>query len=113
MRPREFFASNQQHKRYTHAVDYATRMKKFMEKGYVFFDEDGSIVKGEIEITDNDTWSGILFHKSKHFTLSLLPFTYEDYEGNGQAWIDDTLKEIDKTFRSYRVVKPENIKQFY
>jgi len=113
MRSREFFASNQQYKRYTRAVDYATKMKKLMKKGYVFFDEDGSIVKGEIEITENDTWSAILFHKSKHFTLSLLSFSYESYEGDGQAWIEDTLKEIDKTFRSYRITNPKNIKQFY
>lgn len=113
MRPREFFASNQQYKRYTRAVDYATRMKKLMEKGYVFFDKDGSIVKGDIEVTDNNIWSGILFHKNKNFTLSLLSFSYDSFEGDGQAWIDDTLKDIDKTFRSYRLVNPENIKQFY
>lgn len=108
MRPREDFGSDQQYKRYKVAVDFGLRMKKLMDKGYIFFDEDGSIVEGTIEIDSTEYAAVALVNDG--CAMGLVPYSYGD---DGIPWIDETLKEMKSYFRKYRLVNPKNIHNFY
>ena len=111
MRPRKDFQSNAQYKRYTIAIDYAKRMKDFMEKGYLVFDpDDGSIVKGKIDIPEDDEWAAVNLHVNDHVTLTLIEFSYGD--DSEKPWMEQTLKDITNTFKSYKIINPKHIQQF-
>jgi len=103
MRPREFFTSDSQYKRYLLAVEYAEKIIYLQQKGYLILEPDGTVLQGTMVITKDDDWAAIKTVEND-CSMGLICFSYGD---DGVPWIEDTLNEIHEFFRSYKCINPK------
>lgn len=105
MRPREDFGSVMQYKKYLLACEYAEKIIKFQNKGYLIIEPDGSTMKGTMTILIDHEWAAI-GEVYDGCTMALIAFAYGD---DNIPWIEETIKEIHEIFREYKCIKPKHI----
>ena len=109
MRKREEFASDMQYKKYLLAVEYVLHLKKLQDKGYLIFDEENDLIEGEFVIPEGDSFCAVAT-REEGCTQGLVCFSYGD---DGIPWIEDTMKEIDTLFKSYKCVNPKDVHRVF
>ena len=105
MRPRKDFGSDMQYKKYLLAVEYGEKIQELMNKGYTIFDERNQVIEGSIIIPDDDDddWCAVGI-ECGNSTLGLVCFSYGD---DNVPWLEISLKEIHKIFRTYKCINPK------
>jgi len=110
MRPREFFYSEQQWKRYCLAYKFGSKLKQYQDKGYLIIDEDGNNLKGKIELPEKNEWSVVRI-VSDRFRLNLVDLEWwQEGKYAGKPWIT-SLKNIRAIFKDYKIVNPKDIQK--